>query len=121
MTYIKDLDVCKYSEKDSNRLAVGWLDIEYPFPTGKTEDEFKQKLSLLIQNRVFLFRGSHACQFCQNPDKTRMHPHSGNGSIVVGSTQKDVVYEAPVLIYHYVVDHNYLPPTDFIDSVLGSY
>ena len=31
-----------------------------------------------------------------------------------------VIYAAPDLIYHYVKEHRYLPPTDFINAVLSA-
>jgi hypothetical protein len=43
----------------------------------------------------------------------------GNGEIrVIGSAGK--VYASPVMIYHYMSEHNYLPPQEFIDAVLAS-
>jgi len=42
----------------------------------------------------------------------------GNGSIEVSASEEGVVYHAPTLIYHYIVDHQYLPPQEFIDAVL---
>jgi len=29
-----------------------------------------------------------------------------------------VLYAAPALIYHYVVEHDYKPPQEFIDAVM---
>lgn len=29
-----------------------------------------------------------------------------------------VVYAAPDMIYHYIKDHDYVPPQEFIDAVL---
>ena len=31
-----------------------------------------------------------------------------------------IIYAAPNLIYHYVVDHNYLPPKEFIEALINS-
>jgi hypothetical protein len=40
----------------------------------------------------------------------------GDGEIrVIG---KSAIYAAPTLIYHYVVEHQYKPPDEFIEAVL---
>ena len=41
----------------------------------------------------------------------------GDGEICV--TGKVAVYAAPTLIYHYVVEHQYRPPDEFINTVLS--
>ena len=47
------------------------------------------------------------------PDPERQ----GNGEIRV-TDRSGVTYVAPVLIRHYVSEHEYVPPRQFIDAVL---
>jgi hypothetical protein len=44
---------------------------------------------------------------------------TGNGQIRVNHRGEGppVTYVAPVLLHHYVVEHHYLPPQEFIDAV----
>ncbi|WP_278263247.1 hypothetical protein [Nocardia sp. AG03] len=42
----------------------------------------------------------------------------GNGEILVRGAVGEC-YIAPVMIIHYVLLHNYLPPREFIDAVLN--
>ncbi len=76
-----------------------------------------------------LMRGIHTCEFCalsdhqwftqqQNTYGESAHWASlGDGEIrVLGES---VVYAAPALIYHYVVEHHYKPPDEFIEAVLA--
>ena len=74
-------------------------------------------------------RGFHACAWCAPGEdaatwlqvKPDYGPDAscasiGNGEIRVRG--EGLVYAAPALIYHYVVDHNYRPPDEFIAAVL---
>jgi hypothetical protein len=52
---------------------------------------------------------------------------SGRKKILLGSAEiwvpalgQAVIYAAPDLIYHYVKEHRYLPPADFINAVLSA-
>ena len=120
MTYIQDLTPCTYHgpRNKYGALAVGWLDKEHLFPTGDTSQEFKDKLKELVTNHLVMrYMGSHECQWGPRPSQHKLAP-SGNGSIVVVSPTSEITYEAPALIHHYVTEHNYLPPQDFITAVL---
>ena len=43
----------------------------------------------------------------------------GNGEIRV-TGEDGTVYAAPTMIAHYVAEHHYLPPQEFVDAVLRS-
>ncbi len=120
MTYIKDLDPCTYHRgRTVHHLAVGWLDKSVPFNTGQTTAEFRQKLADLVSKKsVEHYRGWYDCNWCIHPTKNLIDV-CGNGSIIVKSPITNITYEAPVLVVHYVVDHDYLPPEDFIHAVLA--
>lgn len=120
MTYVQDLTPNTYHgpRNKYGALAVGWLDKEHPFTAGDTSQEFKDKLRVLVEKQsVMHYMGSHECQWCPRPSQHMMGLR-GNGSIIVVSPTSDITYEAPVLIHHYVTEHNYLPPQDFITAVL---
>jgi hypothetical protein len=116
MSHFEDLTPYTYfhpEEEAPGTANIGWLDRWHPFPTGETSAEFRSKLERLCQNRVKRTRGFYSCDFCQGRDK----PH---GSAEIRVAGKDRVYAAPEMVYHYVAEHNYLPPEEFIRAVLES-
>lgn len=98
---------------------MGWLDNTHPFTQGTVEVHLVQKLKLLVAEPVELYRGSHICELCAEPDlpKESLPPHhvvldmnspygkwlalhSGNGEVRVSCG--GVTFPAPVLIVHYI-------------------
>lgn len=112
----------------SNMLSVGWLAKEHKFKQGDVAVEFTKKLLLFCERPENLMRGYHVCDLCPI-NKSDEHPsmlfvlkpdgeklHLGNGEVYVkGNGGK--IYSAPTLIYHYIMEHKYLPPQEFIDAV----
>ena len=43
----------------------------------------------------------------------------GSAEIRVVDTKNNIVYAAPNLILHYVINHRYMPPQSFIDAVIN--
>jgi hypothetical protein len=107
-------------------LNIGWLSKDHPYEQGQSPEWFIGRLRDRISAPVNLFRGRHACEFCPAPPKKRTagglevydYPEEalGNGEIRVRALDGRI-YVAPVLIYHYVVSHGYLPPGEFIAAV----
>jgi hypothetical protein len=115
MTYFPDLTLYAYfpPEKERpNTVNIGWLDRDYPFPTGKTSKKFQDKLQQVSLRRVNQTTGFHSCCFCKGPER----PHSSAEIRVSGAGK---VYAAPELVHHYVVAHRYKPPVEFIAAVLA--
>lgn len=113
MAWFEDLTAysnCRWPEP--NTVNVGWLDREHPFPKGKTPPEFRKRLTVLCRNPPgrFVTKGYHVCEFCGKV--------AGGNEIRVLAGEK--VYAAPVLIFHYVISHRYLPPKEFIEAVMRS-
>jgi hypothetical protein len=104
---------------------VGWLDNEHPFETGITSQSFVEKLWIFCCFSTDHTLGYHECDFCQKPPFGLQVERNGE-VLTLGSAeirvlgQNDTIYAAPNLIYHYVVDHHYLPPAEFIAAVLSS-
>lgn len=119
MTYYADLTKYTYARwtGEPEALNVGWLDEAVPFQTGKVPQTAIDKLSVLCSRPVRLMRGLHSCQFC-HPGSGRRKP-DGNGEIrVIG--RDSVVYASPALLHHYVSEHNYLPPDEFLAALKSS-
>jgi hypothetical protein len=85
-----------------------------------------KRLAELVKSPVNLYRGLHLCEFCPEPPTVlspggikMMNPPpgtAGNGEIRVAALDGNI-YVAPVLIYHYVTAHGYVPPREFVDAV----
>ncbi len=132
MTYYEDLTPCAYfddiSSDGSGRpwseflTAVGWLEPDHVFPTGHSEPAFVDKL-IELRNSGEAYMGYHRCGFCPGaPEKTPTSVTYDGKAINVGDGNmfvpgRETVYAAPSLIIHYVVDHDYSPPTEFRDAV----
>jgi hypothetical protein len=107
--YFPDLSSYRYLGPEPNTLNVGWLDGIHPYPTGNTPAEFAERLLAFLKVPVRFTFGVHSCEICHNE-------RSGDEIRVFGHDQ--TIYAAPRMIYHYVVDHNYSPPKEFIQAVL---
>lgn len=104
-------------------LAIGWLNRKRPFTTGKIPDGFLEKLVLfcLPENTVCPLPRQRPCTLANHPVPAINH----NGrEIPLGTAEirvigEEEIYAASTLIYHYIKDHNYLPPQEFIDALLN--
>lgn len=111
------------SKRDPNLLNVGWLETPHPFPKKKAPEELLDALFEKCLQSVVATRGVHECQFCGVPTfgvEVSRHGRRiflGNAEIrVEGKDGK--VYAAPNLIYHYVSEHDYDPPKEFVEALL---
>ena len=129
MTYFKDLTPYTYTQVDQS-LNIGWLSVSEEYVIGETSLEFKEKLRqfCLDENVIKIMRGFQECEFCglSSTDWARTHPSYGENSkwMSIGDGEirvigDGVIYAAPALIYHYIVEHQYQPPQEFIDAVLN--
>jgi hypothetical protein len=125
MTHFPDLTPYEYAPDPDPAYNAGWLDESVPFPTGPTPTAFHQKLLAYCrpQYAVRHYRGVQTCPFCAGPEAV-VQVGSGDEQITLGNGEirvigSDVVYAAPTLIYHYVVDHDYRPPQAFVEAVLA--
>jgi len=119
MSYFADLTPHTYTPTDGIELLnIGWLGEAYPFPQGSTSAKFREALRILCERPILLHRGFHSCEFC--PEKIRGVQKSslGNGQIRILGLN-GIWFAAPTMIYHYVIEHSYLPPFEFIESVMN--
>jgi hypothetical protein len=135
--YFEDLSPYEY-RIDANTdglkiLNVGWIDAEHNFSRGETTKEFRDALlELCLSVTVNKTRG-----FYRSPFQTRLKrgfmeaivikkgwfrkKHLGSAEVEVVDSSNQILYRAPDLLYHYVVDVNYLPPEPFIQAVCECY
>lgn len=107
--YYPDLSRYVYLGGERNTFNVGWLDNTHPYPIGEVPEQFIERLFTCLSITVKLTFGGHKCELCNDEVW-------GEEIRVLGSN--GIVYAAPTMIYHYVVDHHYRPPQEFIQAVL---
>jgi hypothetical protein len=128
MAYFADLTPYEYGGAEPNPtvLNVGWLSSAFDFERQAPDEKLVAALRKLIAQPVNLYRGYHYCEFCPPPQFIRSatgavsiietHCASGNGEIRVNG-EEDLIYVAPILILHYVEEHDYAPPEAFVRAV----
>lgn len=138
MAYFRDLSPYSYGRHSHPGVVhVGWLDGIHSFPLGEVDPQLVDKMKLLALKPVELYRGRHTCEVCIPPPeiaklatdgKKLTDPESSwakwnkwavsrsnNGEIRVAD--ENLIYAAPILIVHYIQEHKYLPPSQFLEAV----
>lgn len=125
MAYFEDLTVYTYLGIDESYdyLNIGWLSCEHDFPTGQVCSRVIEKLERLAEKPVSLCRGVHYCEYCPPPvfekgdqdfvSRVLIDCPNGNGEIHVEG-KNGITYVAPALLVHYITEHRYLPPREFL-------
>jgi hypothetical protein len=113
--WYEDLTECDYFGEEYTEIltAVGWLENEKPFAKAKVSKNFHEQLCKLQKDpwTFASFCGFHECSICQ------FKGHSGINNIFIPHNNK--IYVCPELITHYINNHFYLPPDEFIEAVLN--
>lgn len=123
--YFKDLTTYKYMDKEES-FNVGWLQKGHSFHTDEVSEEFIEKLWRYLRYPVKVCRGFHACDFCKNTKTSIPTVEFKGEKREVGYYEIRVwgqdgkAYAAPSLIVHYILQHHYKPPQEFIDAVIHS-
>lgn len=112
--------------------AVGWLGDQVP-SSGDTREECIDGLMLAYEGEKVVSdgtMGSHNCEICTTKDqhypggisgpvihwRGRDLRLGGHGHYLIRS--QNVVYMAPALVLHYILDHHYRPPDEFVEAVV---
>ena len=124
--YYPDFTPYCYSKgiPDPNVLNIGWLEAPHPFPKKKASEELLDALFEKCLIMVNGTRGWHQCHFCDVPtwgvEVSRHGKRTSLGDAEIRVEAKDGrVYAAPNLIYHYVSEHDYDPPKEFVEALFG--
>ena len=130
MTYLRDGDAFTLAfggAPEPGLVAVGWLDAGKPFARGDVPRERVDRLRQTCRNGVNRTRGLYRCPLCPRADGAALPPpttvHSDAGDYPVGGAEIRVVgpsgtrYAAPDMIIHYVEEHGYAPPEDFLEGL----
>ncbi|GGS24981.1 hypothetical protein GCM10010252_75100 [Streptomyces aureoverticillatus] len=131
MTYYKDLSPYEYTSGSVpdgvTALNIGWLEEGHEHLKGSVPDDFTQGLARLVSSaRQMKMRGWHRCRISHDSDREQypITVEVSGKEISLGAAEIRVVSSsgewliAPDLIFHYVIDHSYRPPTEFIEAVV---
>jgi len=130
--YFPDLATYTYWPDNGVRpemLAVGWLEPPHPIPSGTVPDVFIAQLGKLCIEPVAATRGYHDCPFppCVDSNESATDADIDGRPVFLGHAEiwvrspSDTWYAAPTMIYHYITEHRYRPPDEFIDAVLSGH
>ena len=119
MSYTPDLEETKwwhwvdfaYSKSippEFTATLVGWLGNKV-LSSGPVSKDVLEKLAWAYKNREIDqgSLGEHECEICNT--------HADRGEILI--MDGDKMYVAPKMVLHYIKDHGYRPPEEFIDAV----
>jgi len=109
-SYFQDLTPYAYGRPD-DCLNIGWIGKEIP-EIGDVSDEFIKKLEEVELSDEFTaerHKGFHRCEICGKIMGSSVKKISGNGKC----------YKFPSQVSHYVKDHNYKPPQEFIEAIMN--
>jgi hypothetical protein len=117
MTYFADLSEYTYFEPLPGTKNIGWLSAGHDFKRAVLPDFLLERLWQFCKVSIAQSRGIHNCELCSE-DACRVQRNDerlllGTSEIRVFGTAGEI-YAAPTLIYHYIVDHHYAPPEEFL-------
>ena len=107
-SYYEDLSDYKYNLRfaDCDIKSIGWLDINHEFTKGDVDINIINKLKNI--EPFVQHKGWHTCEFCNEGT-------SSNELWICGDNGQ--IYAMPRMIIHYIEQHKYLPPKEFLDSI----
>lgn len=127
MAYYEDFTKYTYDRgqyKETNTLNIGWIEGTKQINRGKVSQEFLDNLWEYMKCPMHRMRGLY-CNVCLDGERNYFKAvyngyeiKLGDAEIRVIDKKEDCVYAAPTLILHYIISHNYLPPSEFINAVI---
>jgi hypothetical protein len=122
-------------------LAIGWLEYDHLYPTGKVSLACKLKLAAILRDRPYMISmGSYRCTFCEHgvelsrlqkwanllpfvnipsiDPEIKTYDQFGSNIFIVVQPKTKVIYRMPTLISHYIIKHEYQPPEQFLEALL---
>jgi hypothetical protein len=137
MTYYPDLVPYDYLPETVPEgvelLTVGWLEPGHEFPVADDDPDldpdpdpvfWQNLIALAADHTVAATRGVHGCRFRHLFDSDfQYRAVYGTRVLYLGSAEIRVVaadgrrLTAPNLVVHYVRDHGYQPPQEFVEAV----
>lgn len=133
-----------YDDTFPNMINVGWLDTSAAYPKGKVDQYLVDKIRYLtlLAREQDMFHYTHPsgivvhsglvrgpifkCPYCgekiglfdendrsDNPEGIQL----GLNTMEIPSIDGDFIYIFPTLLYHYITEHDYQPPNEFLAAL----
>lgn len=125
MAVYKDFSKYEYDNvKLNNVINIGWLGGVGSFQIGNVSEEFIKNLWEYYKCPFFTTRKVYQNEKLDGYWKfftaflNGREIGLGSSEIRVLDKKKGVVYASPNLIIHYIINHNYLPPQEYIKAVI---
>lgn len=129
-----------------NLRNIGWLEKRKDYNKGEVPDylirklerilfldkkndddrnngSFDEKKAILVHTN-FVIGSPHKCEFCGDKEISIPLPGLQDYSTILGineihipSLKENEFFVFPTMLYHYVVDHRYVPPRVFLDAL----
>ena len=114
--YYPDLHTECDLESGPDTRAVGWLSPNHPFTSAPPSPHFLRCLSRHLEAAwsPAVALGSQHCAFCGQ----RIRRTGRSQSEALWIPTLEAVYVAPAAVLHYVSEHGYAPPEEFVQAVL---
>ena len=112
--YIPDLSQDAYFMGNCPFIrSIGWLGKENQYSKGDSPSDLIELLQKHLEEHWACFAafGLHDCEICVSEGKH--HMESTNLFIPA----EGVIYFAPGMIVHYIQEHQYAPPAEFVEAV----
>lgn len=127
MAYYKDFSNYECNnQKIKNVVNIGWLGGEERFEKGDVSNDFLMSLWEYYKCPVYPTRKLYENK-CLDGHWRFFTAISNERNVQLGSYEirvidknNGVIYAAPNLIIHYIINHKYMPPKEFIDAVISS-
>ena len=119
-----DFSEYSYCGKEPNTYNIGWLENTRKFNKGRVPDQVLFKLWEYIKCP---FREKRGVYWNKTLDmfpqyfKAKYNGYEiplGDAEIRVIDEENKCVYAAPNLVLHYIMNHHYLPPKEFLNAVM---
>jgi hypothetical protein len=118
MSFFPDMRCESLVASGDHVRAIGWLHPDHAYTKGEVPAEFLTRLKEFAarsgHSATALYFGAsggfHTCEFCG-----RAH---GIGNFGVPSG--DLLFVAPEMVVHYIEQHGYRPPAEFVAAVIRS-
>tara|TARA_R110002111_G_C5968880_1_gene370134 strand:+ start:1211 stop:1699 length:489 start_codon:yes stop_codon:yes gene_type:complete len=109
-------------------LHIGWLDSNHSFPLGTVDKALVKQLRDLVCGspgwvnvHVHAISGLHPCNLCNANPKIRCRTgrlrYLGITELWIPSRDKKIIFASPDMVLHYIEEHSYLPPAEFLEAL----
>lgn len=115
---IRDFEIYSYKPAPNEAVSkcIGWLGDGENYKTCEVDSAILARLELLSELKANNTRGLKSCPICGNLfEKNRFGTKLGSSEIKVVAPGQ--AYSCPSLIVHFVRDHSYCPPQEFLSAL----